>query len=328
MTSMKFGRAKKKELTCADCGARAANKHVVACERCGGPIREMNAGAVKEHRASEAQLTPAQQASVERLLQIPGLVRKRATDAIAQLTTARPKGDGLSVEQVNVTIDELTELHAVEPRNDVVSSLFHMARNPRGNTDVILPASGPGLPAPVGRVQRLCCDQCGLPFWINELVVRGGLAKCSGCAGPKEQDVRRVITTAPERTGGQEAWDVQREVIEAAYDAAMTEACPPGTMRKVAARVLELTAPGQYTADPIERKDRERNVFQRALQEIAPGIAAVEEQRKEVLAALGLRPLGTASAMLPREEVYVDTIPAMTAAAARVDAHWKAVDAA
>lgn len=325
MSSMKFGRSRKKELTCENCGARAANKHVLACERCGGPIREMNAAAVKEHRANEAQLKPDQQASVERLLQIPGLVRKRATDAIAQLTMERPKGDGLSVEQVNAIIDDLIELHGVEPRNDVVSSLFHMARNQNASMETAETDEQYAVKSPARSTrlmnQRLLCDECGLPYWINELIPRGGRALCTTCAGTKAE-TRSDIFTAPPPTEAQQAWDEVSASIEREYEMLMQAVCPPGTMRKVAERVLELTR-----ADTgADKKPGLLPYVTVAMREIAPAVLEAQKAKKAALCKLGLRPLGSAESMRSVAPITIDSPITLTPTASKVQAHWDNVN--
>lgn len=320
--AMNFGRGKKKkELTCGECGARAANKHVLACERCGGPIREMNAAAVKAERQRETVLKPEQQALVERLVVIPGIQRKRAAGAVTQLTTDRPEGDGVAVERMVGLIDELADVHSKSPLNDPCAYLFSLARGSvRPNLQY---TSEPRSPR--NGSQRLCCDLCGLPFWINELIVRGGLASCSACAGPKMRDNGRVV--AAPCSEEQEAWDQQRAAVELEYEAAMEAACPPGTYREVAQRMIELSRQNDGASDdPLARKDRERDVLRRAVEEIAPLILVARRGRKQRVRELGLRPLGAADSMVAVEVEEAEPGLARTPAARRVEAHWANVN--
>ena len=196
---------------------------------------------------------------------------------------------------------------------DVVEAAYEEALRREANDPVAyarrILESQQNKAGPAGN-DKVICEACRLPVYLDSMVVRDGLGVCSSCAGPTTSAAQPPVVSDT-RTPEQLAWLKKRDEIEARH-ASSWAACFGGIERplqRLKQRIAEIALVNKH-AKPGE-------LFRQALGEISPAALLYwDGSRREDLKELGLMPLAAPdSAPSTKRE--------LTATARAVERYWQ-----
>ena len=202
-------------------------------------------------------------------------------------------------EATDAAYGEALERHATDPVAYAKSILERLERE------------GVKKDEPAGN-DKLICEACHLPAYLDSMVVRDCRGVCSVCAGPATGAAQPPLVGGT-RTPEQVAWLKKKAELEARH-AASWASCFVGIERpltRLRTRIAELAQVNKH-AKPGE-------LFRQALGEIAPaGLVYWDGSRRDDLKDLGMMPLSA-----PPTTSQQPRVRELTPTALAVERYWQ-----